>query len=187
MISVKVIGTAQVIGKIKKAYPSIMEELRAYCNAFAIATVGYVRDNKLSGQMLNLKAPGNKLLPLGQRSGKLKDSITFRVDSEENTIAAVVGTNVEYAAIHEFGFNGPESVRAHLRRHVEQHKMLVTGKLSKKTWAVPKSEGSIQVKAFTREMNMPERSFLRSTLAERKEEFRQGLMAATNKAVENAT
>lgn len=52
---------------------------------------------------------------LDVRSTRLRNSITAKVETEGERVTGVVGTNVVYAARHEFGFSGTENVRAHTR------------------------------------------------------------------------
>jgi phage gpG-like protein len=68
-----------------------------------------------------------------------------------------VGTNVRYAAIHEFGFRGSVSVRGHARKG---------------------RSGSIEVGAYSRQVNLPARSFLRSSLDEMAVTIRSELRAS---------
>lgn len=61
-------------------------------NAAAQWFAGEVKENYLSGQVLNV------------RSDRLRSSITFRgVSTPWSEMEAAVGTNVEYARIHEYG------------------------------------------------------------------------------------
>ena len=69
-------------------------------------------------------------------SGRLKRSI--RITSVTKT-SVTIGTDVEYAKIHNDGFDGVQSVRAHTR------------KTKNKTQ---------NVRAHTRKMKMPQRRFL---------------------------
>jgi len=88
------------------------------------------------------------------RTGRLRRSITFRLNnSMPNTATATVGTNVSYARIHEYGFKGPVNVRTYMRKAA--------------------NGGEVVVKAHVRNVNMPERSFLRSALGEMKGEIMQ--------------
>jgi len=158
MITAKIVGTEEVIARINKMKPSLRDELKTYCMAFGINTVGYIRSNKLSGQVLH------------HRKGRLKDSINSHVEDMGERITATIGTNVEYAKIHEYG----GQTKPHL--------------------ILPKKEGGVLhffargQEVFTRSVNhpgsrMPERSFLRSTLADKKEAFRQGLIRTTAKVI----
>jgi phage gpG-like protein len=87
------------------------------------------------------------------RTGTLRRSINRVVTESENAIHASVGTNIVYGAIHEFGFQGAVDVRAYVR-----------------------GDGAA-VSAHTRQVNLPARSFLRSTLAERESEITSTLRA----------
>lgn len=76
--------------------------------------------------------------------GHLRDSISYRAEAEGVT----VGTNRVYAAIHQFGFSGVQSVPAHSRRILQAF-----GKPLDK----PRT---VQVKAHGRRMNLVARPFL---------------------------
>lgn len=52
---------------------------------------------------------------LGERTARLRQSITSRVERTKGKVRGQVGTNVSYGAFHEFGFRGIEKVRAHTR------------------------------------------------------------------------
>lgn len=76
--------------------------------------------------------------------GHLRDSITYRAGAE----SVEVGTNRIYAAIHQFGFSGVQSVPAHSRRILQAFG---------KPLAKPHT---IQVAAYGRRMNLVARPFL---------------------------
>ena len=80
------------------------------------------------------------------RTGRLRRSITYDIIETPTEIGGVVGTNVSYAKAHEFGFTGVVSVRAHLR--------------------AAKDGAAHSVVGHSRRVNLPERSFLRSSLKE---------------------
>ena len=97
------------------------------------------------------------------RTGTLYRSINMRVEDSGTSVIGAVGTNVWYGRLHEFG----ETVPAH-QRLVTQ----VFGKpLRHPVWA--------NVKAY----QLPERSFLRSALADRAPNIRQALHDAVSGAV----
>lgn len=48
-------------------------------------------------------------------TGRLRQSITSKVEGGNGRIVGRVGSNVKYAAYHEFGFHGTVNVRAHTR------------------------------------------------------------------------
>jgi phage gpG-like protein len=129
-----------------------LDRLRALPNAAnvgiarAVAKLGIalqnnVQQNKLSGQVLNV------------RSGTLKSSIDVAVDQGGGRMTATVFTAVDYAAAQEYGFTGTVNVRASLR-------------LIKEAFGRPIAAKTIAVGAYSRRMNLPERSFLRSALAD---------------------
>lgn len=108
----------------------------------AMKLVAYVQTEKLAGQVLN------------QVSGRLRNRIHYEMTGGGDDIIATVGTNVEYAAIHEYGGVIVPKVAKSLR-------FVIGGK-------------EIHAKKVT----MPERSFLRSGLSDRAQEIRAALAAA---------
>ena len=106
---------------------------------------GYVQTAKLQGQVLH------------HRSGWLSSHVHAQTEDQGQSVTTIVGVDsnaVPYAAIHEYGFHGTEQVKAHQRIMT-----MVFGR--------PVDPITVQVGAFTRNMNMPERSYLRSSLRER--------------------
>lgn len=85
------------------------------------------------------------------RSGSLKSSIDLRVEQSTSAITATVFSDSGYARVHEFGFAGTVNVRASLRT--------IT-----KAFGRPISPKMINVRAHSRKMDLPERSFLRTAL-----------------------
>jgi phage gpG-like protein len=130
----------------------------------AIVVQAGVKGDRLSGQVLHV------------RTGTLRRSINQRVTVTDDAVMASVGTNVRYAAAHEHGFNGTVTIPAHTRRSALQM-------LAKRSKRVRKSEGEIQVRSYTRQMVIPQRSFLGSELAARADEIRQTLREAALEAV----
>lgn len=99
------------------------------------------------------------------RTGTLRRSINrVVVTTPDGGALATVGTNVVYAGVHEFGFHGPVNVRAFVRK-------------------APKTGAPVNVRAHAMQMNMPERSFLRSTLTDFTPRIRSELRAAALEAV----
>lgn len=96
------------------------------------------------------------------RTGTLRRSINQRIEHGAGRISAVVGTNVEYAAAHEYGFHGTVSVRAHLRQIRERGRTTKAGKYKRGKL----TGASAMVAAHDMRMNLPERSFLRASLKE---------------------
>jgi phage gpG-like protein len=96
------------------------------------------------------------------RTGTLRRSINRKITETPNSIIATVGTNVKYAGVHEYGINKLVNVKAHVRKTV--------------------GGGTAQVRGFSRRMDLPARSFLRSTLSENQENIRSTLKRAVTSA-----
>ena len=129
---------------------------------------------KLSGEVLHV------------RTGTLRRSINRELRVNGGLIEAIVGTNVEYAATHEYGFSGTVSVREHVRRITTNNKSKSLGKMVKYPGRTSKNRfvmGSATVSAHSRNVNIPERSFLRSTLIDFKARIEDDLQAAAKRAL----
>ena len=138
--------------------------MRTAVDRLSIIVQTGAKEDKLTGQVLHV------------RTGTLRRSINRKVTQGPGGVFATVGTNVRYAAVHEYGFDGIVNVRAHTRRAREQ--MALRGKKRPS-----KSEGTISVREFTRHMVMPERSFLRSELRDRTTQIQQELRTAAMEAI----
>lgn len=110
---------------------------------------------------LTAKVKGEKLSGqvLNVRSGRLRRSINYRIEESDTGIDAKVGTNVEYGRVHEFGFKGAVNVKEHMRA------------------------GKQKVRAHKRRMNLPERSFLRSSLREMQPDIESRIARAIGRAI----
>lgn len=103
-----------------------------------------VMQNRLSGQVLNV------------RTGNLRRSIHQRVTNTGSAVIGEVNTNVRYGKAHEYGFAGAVNVKASLRQ-------------VRQAFGRPlKSPRYVQVRAHSRNVRLPERSFLRSALRDMK-------------------
>lgn len=141
-IRVRILGRAELVAnldRIKAQAPAFFERRMV---TVTTRLASYVVTDKLSGQVLN------------RRSGRLSRSIHPEVQGGSPTVVGVVGTNVEYAAYHEYGFTGTETVRQHLRTITQ-------------AWGHPLREPvTFTVREHAREVNYPAHSFLRSSLAD---------------------
>lgn len=82
-------------------------------------------------------------------TGRLINSIRYEFFKEGNVEGVQIGSfNVPYAHVHEFGYRGQVSIPAHVRR-IDQ----VYGR------SIP--EKSINIRAHSRQMNIPARPYLR--------------------------
>jgi phage gpG-like protein len=138
---------ARLNGSIGRAVPALMQGLDESVRA------------KLSGEVLNA------------RTGMLRGTIVSRIDQTRDSVTAIVGVDVPYAAIHEYGFQGTENVRAQLR------------KIIKAFGKDLKSPVTVSVGAHGRKVDFPERSFLCSALAQMEERIKDELTQAAREAI----
>lgn len=155
-------GDREVVADLRRFDTAARGEIQKGIGRVTLKLLTRVKAQKLTGQALNV------------RTGRLRRSITQRIEAGADEISGIVGTNVEYAAIHEYGFKGAVSVKQHLR-------------LVKEAFGRPlKSPVWSTVRAHSVNVNMPERSFLRSALADLKSsgEIEAEIDAAIARAVE---
>jgi phage gpG-like protein len=155
MITAILVGDREIIARLD----AMPERVRAGL-ARAVARLGVELQQSvqwnLSGGVLN------------PRTGTLRSSIDLTI--EDDAASASVGTDIRYAAAQEFGFQGTVSVRAHLR-----HATQVFGR----------PIAAVQhVRPYSRRMDLPERSFLRSALEEMQPAIEAGLREAVAEAVQ---
>lgn len=106
---------------------------------------------------------------LQQRSGRLAGSIDVSVERSGAAVSATVGSDAPYAAIHEYGGVIPA------------HEILPR---SARALAFPwQGRERFFKRVELPAVQMPERSFLRSALAEMAPEIRAALAAAVSRAV----
>jgi hypothetical protein len=155
-------GASEVRAKLEALPGNLRTALRNTINASIIDMEGQVKD-KLSGPVLR------------NRTGRLRNSINALLTETETNITGSVGANMDmarYAAAQEYGFQGTVSVRAHLRTITQAFG--ITLKDGPKT---------INVREHPMRMNLPERSYLRSTLAENAASIIERLSQATSEAI----
>ena len=90
-------------------------------------------------------------------SGDLSRSVSPNTVVNGDIILGTVGTNLFYGRVHEYGFSGNVAISAHTRKS---------------------KYGMQNVRAHTRIMRFPERSFLRTSLQEQLPDIRQRLANA---------
>jgi phage gpG-like protein len=151
-------GEETLIARFREMPANIVKALRPRVERQAIELTRYVKDEKLSGQVL-------KTGP----SSHLRGSIHYELTMGDQEMTAIVGTNVEYAHIHEYG----GQTRAHVieARNAKCLHFFMDGK-----------------EMFLRRVNhpgskMPERSFLRSSLRERGAAIRADLEAGVMEGI----
>lgn len=158
MISVTVVGDKEVITRFKAMPERVGQALRRAVTALALQLEGLVKQ-KLTGQVLNV------------RTGALRRSIAHRVDAQRDRVVGHVFSSgdVRYAAIHEFGGKTP----AHdIVPNKAQVLAFVIG--GRQIFArVVHHPGSV----------MPERSYLRSSLADMRHDIEERLAGAVREEV----
>lgn len=159
MIKGAVVGDDRVKQFIGTRFPVVEKALYRTMSRIVIKFARKVKEEKLSGQVLK------------NRTGRLRRSIAPNVYGSGTTIIGEVGTNVEYAAAHEYGFHGTVTVKEHLRMMTKAFGRLV------------RNPHKIKVSRHQAQRNLPERSFLRSVLEEMRPEIRQDLENALVEAV----
>jgi len=151
-------GLTEVMIRLEEMPGAIRRSIAAAVYGQAVRVQKIVKEDKLQGGVLN------------KRTGRLRDSIHIETDNTAGAVVARVGTDVEYAAYHEYGFSGTEQVREHLRTITEAFgRPLETPR-------------DVLVRAHSRNVEYPAHSFLRSTL----EEEAPTILAAFQAAVEQA-
>lgn len=154
MVNYHVDGDARLSATVDR----IDEEVRQSIVRSTLKLLVKVKREKLSGQVLNV------------RTGRLRRSITQKVIDLSNGVTGIVGTNVEYAAAHEYGFNEEVTVKAHLR-------------MIKMAFGKSINPKQVNIKAHTRKVNLPENSFLRLALEEMRKEIKQDLEVSIQRGI----
>lgn len=146
-LSTEIRGADALVRGFDKRSSAAMGAVERAVKVAALGLVGYIKKEKLSGQVLNV------------RSGTLRRSVTARFESSGTEHRAYVGTNVKYARIHEYGFKGQVPVKAHQR-------MMTTA------WGRKVREPRmIGVRAHAMKMNMPARPYMAPSVAENREKI----------------
>ena len=150
MITANIIGGEELVVKLQTIGGAVHAKLLSVITRKAIKLQAYTVAQKLSGQSLKV------------RTGRLRRSINSRVNDSAKSIIGIVGTNVEYAARHEYGFHGTVNVREHSR--------------------TTKSGGTCSVRAYSYGLNYNGHPFLRPALSE----LQDSIISDINKAVNEA-
>ncbi len=99
-------------------FSPIFPAIEAVCHASVIQN--FSNEGRYGSQVWG---GGSKKWTKSQREGQtlsdrghLRQSITVECTQEHDGIKITVGSNLEYAAIHHFGFNGTVNIKSHERR-----------------------------------------------------------------------
>ena len=152
---IEIKGDEAAIARFETLPPKLRASLKKKISYLTLYLENYIKTEKLSGQVLNVV------------TGRLRRSIFSRVVDTDTTVEGSVSSSgdVKYARIHEFGFDGDETVRAHTREIKTAFGHAIAPK-------------RVEVKEHTRHMVMPERSFMRSSFRDLKTMLQQGIQDA---------
>lgn len=120
--------------------------------------------------------------PLKKRTGTLLRSWSMKAPREyARGIGWIggVGSNLEYAAVHEYGFRGAVNVRAHLRHSARTR--MASGKFRKREKG---ATATINVRAHVRQMNLPARPYARPSIEESIDQAQREHIDAVSRAWE---
>lgn len=157
MITGRVEGDDRVVAKLGSAGIVAKDEIRQSIGVLTLRLAVRVK-LKLSDDVLHV------------RTGRLRRSITSKVTDDAQGVVGTVGTNVEYARPHEYGFKGTQSVKQSLRTITQ-------------AWGRPIAPMQVIVRPHTRKVDYPAKSFLRSALAGMSDEIAEELAQAVKRAL----
>lgn len=156
-VNVTVIGGKELIARFSSMPRRVHDELFKSVTKLSLQLENYIKTNKLSGQVLN------------KISGRLQSSIHSRVSDTGTKItgSAFSAAPMPYAAIHEYGGTIP----AHeiFAKNAQALRFMIGGKIV--------FAKSVQIP----DVKMPERSFMRSALADKRVAIIQELTAAVTR------
>lgn len=154
MIKTSITGEGQVLTGLVKLEGEVEARVRASVARQTLELLRHVKENKLTGQVLKV------------RTGTLRRSVAHSITVTGDAVTGAVSTPLVYAPIHEFG--GTIRARIVEARRAQALKFTVGGKtLFRRAVSIPA-------------VKMPERSFLRTALAERQAAIEADLQAAAN-------
>jgi phage gpG-like protein len=160
VIELQVIGREQLQARISGATANVRAALRGAIQASVIDMEAQVKE-KLSGPVLKV------------RTGRLRNSVTSTATEDGDTITGTVGANTPYAAVHEYGdtYWMPPRMQTIYRKTVRGELQARFVKRADSNFA---SDHGVRGHI----VRMPERSYLRSTLAENAEAIRTRIRLA---------
>lgn len=144
MLKLELIGDDRIRAALRQGGSSLDKELQSSMAFLVLRLQKHIRTDKLLGQVLN------------RRTGNLRNNIIRRVEQNGRSVTGIVGIGkgAPYGKLHEYGFSGTVSVPEHVRKQ-------------KTAWGRRlKAPVNVRVSAHTRRVNLPERSFMRTALAE---------------------
>lgn len=141
-----VVGKQKLLERWERIRGVIVPKMRDRMLLYMAKLAEYVRVNKLSGQVLK------------NRTGTLRRSIHPRADIEGGTVVGIVGTNVEYAKVHELG--GVFHIKEHARLQTQAFGRPIIPRL---------------VTVSAHNAAFPQRAFLLPSIQEKRDDILNGL------------
>jgi phage gpG-like protein len=153
VITIQMVGNRELAARLDAMPGRLHDGLARAVVRLGLALQKKIQDEKLSGQVLKV------------RTGSLRSSINTEVTNTATRIEASVGANVKYAAVHEYGVDHPWTI-----------------------WAKGRAlrfelGGRVLFRKSVRHPPLPERSFLRSALADMAPAIDAGLREAVEQAL----
>ncbi len=159
MIKGEILGHKEVARYLSDSSGKLTSNVSKSISRLVLLLQRRVKMDKLSGQALKV------------RSGRLRRSINTRLEGvNTQMVTGYVGTNVSYARAHEYGFTGQVNVKQSLR-------------MQTMAWGKAIEPQQVTVRAHSRNVVLPERSFLRSALSELDGEIQRELKGAVTGAI----
>lgn len=154
MITLRLEGSTSIIASLKSMPHAVYVALMQKTEALAVMLQSYIRTDKLSGQVLNA------------RTGDLRRSIQKAVMAAPGLVIGRIFSSgdVKYAGIHEYG--GRTAAHVIMPNKAQALSFMMGGK--RVVFAMVNHPGS----------QMPERSYMRTGLADKREEITIGLKEA---------
>ncbi len=186
MISIQLTSNAEQIVRQLGQFPAA--SLRGIARAMDLEnelTVGHIQAAKLSQ-----RGP----LTLGVVTNRLRSSIRpSAAVVEVNAVSSSIGSNVAYAAAHEFGFDGQVQVRSFTRKNPRGNLFSAAATVSLKDGRISRAKAKVKqtaagisiVRAHQRHMKLPERAFIRTGIEERAKAYGVSISAAIEGAWKN--
>ena len=157
-MNVTIVGDKELIARLQRMPGAVQAALKIKVTQLALMLEAYVKTQKLDGQVLN------------RITGRLARSIANKVTATATEVIARVFSSgdVKYAGIHEFG----GKTMPHIIVPKNAHALAFGGGF----YAKVNHPGS----------NMPERSFLRSSLRDKSTEISLGMKEAVVRAAQKS-
>lgn len=160
-IGINILGRDEVLARLGETPARIRVAAKSSLDIWATELAGYIKAEKLSGQVLH------------RRSGVLSRSVHPNKATESGTTisaGAAAGLDVPYARPHEYGIQRNVVVSAY-------HRMQTMA------WGKPISPREVLVNQHSSYINLPERSYMRSSLNEKAPDGIAELRAAVKEAI----